>query len=644
MAYRPFLRYLANQFKSQQDVFTEIINLNAILNLPKGTEHFLSDVHGEYDAFNHVLRSGSGSIREKIDDLFKDALTEADKRVLATIIAYPEEKLASIEDSLTTEEELSVFYTATIDRLVDFTRFCATKYTRSKVRKALPESYQYIIEELLYSDKHAQDKKAYYERIIEELIQLKQAQSFVIALSYVIQRLVIDHLHIVGDIYDRGPYPDKIMETLINYHSLDIQWGNHDMLWMAAFAGSKVCLANVVRICARYQNLGILEDAYGINLRPLFLFAEKYYDTHPDFIPKSSGYVTDTDNDEMQRAAKLQRAMAAIQFKLEGQIIKRRPEFNMDTRDLLSRIDYDHTTITIEGKTHPIDLSHFPTVDPTHPLDLTVEEQNLMDDLLKRFQHSPLLKKHMDFLFQKGDLYTIYNGNLLLHGCIPMNENHDYMSVCLEGTSYKGRALMDKYREYVFHAYHNPQKTDDYATDVCWYLWTGEGSTLFGKRAMKTFERYYIEDKTTHIEDKNPYYIWRNSDAFANKIFWDFGLTPEDAHLINGHTPVEEIKGESPIKANGKVIVIDGGFSRAYQKKTGAAGYTLLYNSYGLLIATHKPFESRQKAVDEEIHVLNTRRVVDHVAKRKLVRDTTIGQQLQEQLSDLEALLDEHLI
>lgn len=644
MAYRPFLRYLASQFKSRQDIITEIINLNAILNLPKGTEHFVSDVHGEYDAFNHVLRNGSGSVRGKIDDLFGKQLKEADKQLLATIIAYPEEKLALIEADRKSAEDLNTFYAETIDHLIDFTRFCAIKYTRSKVRKALPDAYQYIIEELLYCDKNIKDKASYYHRIIADLIQLGQGKSFITSLSFVIQRLVIDHLHVVGDIYDRGPYPDKIMEALIHYHSLDIQWGNHDMLWMAAYAGSKVCLANVVRICARYQNLGILEDAYGINLRPLFLFAEKYYDVHPAFVPKSNAYNPEADQDEMSRAAKLQRAMAVIQFKLEGHIINRRPEFKMADRNLLSRIDFKKGEIEIEGKIHPIDLSHFPTVDPDTPLELTKEEAHLMDGLLHRFQNSPLLKKHMDFLFQKGDLYTIYNGNLLLHGCIPMEENRDYMSVTLEGHPFKGRTLMDQYREYVFYAYRHPEETDDYATDVCWYLWTGEGSTLFGKRAMKTFERYYIDDKSTHVEDKNPYYAWRNSEEFANKIFWDFGLIPEDAHLINGHTPVQEIKGESPIKANGKVIVIDGGFSRAYQSKTGVAGYTLLYNSYGLQIATHKPFTSRQEAVKSEIDVLNTRRVVDHVAKRRLVRDTTIGQQLQEQLSDLEALLDEHLI
>ena len=617
------------------DIVTEIINLEAILNLPKGTEHFVSDLHGAYDAFQHILRNASGSIRSKAHDLFDGRLTISDIKQLATLIMYPEEKLQLIQESFQDEADLNDWYRVTICRLIEYLEFAASKYTRSKVRKALPARFVYIIEELLYRSNIGGDKLDYYNAILQSLIALDQADDLITDLSYTIQRLVVDHLHVVGDIYDRDPYPDKIMEALLNYHSVDIQWGNHDMIWMGAFCGSKVCLANVIRICARYNNLSIIEDRYGINLRPLFNYAEKYYHDNPAFRPK--GMID--DELEAAQVAKVQQAISLLQFKLEAAIIQRRPEFKMDHRLVLDRIDFTSHTIVCDGQPYPLSHFHAPTCDPADPTALTEEENQLLDKLIAAFQNSEKLQRHIDFLYQVGSMYLIYNGNLLFHGCIPLTDEGSFASLTLEGVRYSGRALLDRFEQYVRDSYRNLSVGDDYTTDVMWYLWTGPFSSLFGKDEMKTFERYYIEDSATHVEHKNNYYRAREDAHHVARMLSAFGLPAQDSHIINGHTPVKEIKGENPIKAGGKLIVIDGGFSHPYHRQTGINGYTLLYNSYGMLLVTHQKFNSKHDAVCFEEDVHTTTRIVDKVLVRKRVCDTTVGAHLKKQVAALKAQL-----
>ncbi|SDM44783.1 fructose-1,6-bisphosphatase [Sediminibacillus halophilus] len=634
-----YLDLLAQKYNSEEKVVTEIINLEAILNLPKGTEHFVSDLHGEYKAFQHVLRNGSGKVKEKISDLFAKELSEEEITEFATLVYYPEEKLQLIKSNFNSTQELNQWYTEMIERMIKLISYASSKYTRSKLRKALPEQFVYIIEELLYKTDEFTNKKEYYTKIVQEIISLGQADKLIIGLSYTTQRLVVDHLHVVGDIYDRGPEPDKIMETLINYHSVDIQWGNHDVLWLGAFAGSKVCLANIIRICARYNNLGIIEDAYGINLRPLLNLAEKYYDDNTAFRPKKQPEEKLSDYEEWQ-ITKIHQAITMIQFKLESPIIKRRPYFNMSDRLLLDKVDYDKNEVTIQGETHPIENPCFATVNPEHPEELLDEEAEVIDRLLFSVQHSEKLARHMKFLMKKGSLYLKYNSNLLIHGCIPLDEDGNMESMEVEGKSYKGRELFDVFERNLLHAFAHPEETDDLATDMVWYLWTGESSSLFGKRAMTTFERYFIKDKKTHKEQKNPYYHLREQEDICRKILEEFDMDPDQGHIINGHTPVKEIEGENPIKANGKMIVIDGGFSKAYQPTTGIAGYTLLYNSYGMQLVAHKHFNSKEEILQNGMDVLSVKRLVDKELERKKVRETNIGEELLQQVSILNDLLE----
>lgn len=633
-----YLRLLSRNYPTIASTATEIINLEAILNLPKGTEHFLSDLHGEYEAFEQVIRNGSGVVKRKIHDLFGDRLTDAEINGLATLIYYPEQKMDIV---LETEENLDFWYRNTLFQLIELAVHVSSKYTRSKVRKAMPADFEYILQELLHENHHLMDKSLYYQEIITSIITLDRAAEFIGALARLIQRLVVDHLHIVGDVYDRGPYPDKIMDTLMAYHSLDFQWGNHDMLWMGAASGSRVCLANVLRISSRYLNLDIIEDSYGISIRPLALFAEAHYGEDPctAFLPQQYEQAPQSTT-EINQIARMHKAIAVIQFKLEGEIIARHPEFEMEHRLLLNMIDYKAGTVTIKGKTYPLKDAHFPTIDPANPYELTTDEKELIDKLTASFKNCEKLQRHVSFLYSKGSMVLTYNNNLLYHGCIPLNEDGSFMEMTLKGEKYAGRALLNQFEQIAREGYFRPSGTPEkkYALDIVWYLWTGAASSLFGKSEMTTFERYFVADKETHVEQKNAYYRLRNEEETCQKILAEFDLD-SSGHIINGHTPVKEGKGESPIKANGKMLVIDGGFSPAYQKTTGLAGYTLLYNSFGLQLVSHQPFTSTEDAITQETDILSTRQVIETETERKLVRDTDIGKELLQQVDELKCLL-----
>lgn len=635
-----YLHLLAKEYPTIAKTATEIINLEAIMNLPKGTEHFLSDVHGEYSAFEQVLRNGSGVVKRKIRDIFGAELDDAEINSLSTLIYYPEEKMDLIASET---EDLHAWYRTTLFRLIELCQYVASKYTRSKVRKAMPEDFAYILEELLHENYNEDDKKLYYEEILQHIISLGRAEEFISALSRLIQQLVVDHLHIVGDVYDRGPYPDKIMDTLMNYHSLDFQWGNHDILWMGAASGSRVCAANVIRISARYLNLDILEDSYGISLRPLALFADEVYKDDPCkyFQPKNEDN-TDYSNAEITQIARMHKAISIIQFKLEGEVITRRKEFNMEHRLLLQFIDYKKGTIQLKGKTYQLLDTHFPTIDPENPYTLTDGEKDLIEKITSSFKNCRRLQKHVQFLYSKGSMFLTYNGNLLYHGCIPLHEDGTFMEMKLRGEKYAGRALLEQFEILTREAYVRPPGTKEkkYACDIVWYLWTGAISSLFGKSEMTTFERYFVAEKETHKEEKNPYYKLRNDEFICKQILEEFGLDGECGHIINGHTPVKEGKGESPIKASGKMLVIDGGFAKAYHKETSLAGYTLLFNSYGLQLVSHQPFTTKEDAIKNETDILSTRQVIEMEINRKRVRDTDIGAKLSEQAEDLKVLLD----
>ena len=629
-----YLELLYKQHGSKENIISEIINLKAIQNLPKGTEHFVSDLHGEFNAFQHLLRNGSGNVKEKINDVFNNNLTDEEKQSLASLIYYPEQKLKHIEKQIN-----SYWYRQTIDQLITLIKFSASKYTRSKLRKSLPKRFSYIIEELLYQVKSNTDKEEYYNQIISDVLTLKQGNALIIDLCYTIQRLVVDHLHVVGDIYDRGPEPDKIIDSLINYHSVDIQWGNHDIIWIGAAAGSPLCMMTIIRISARYNNLDIIEDIYGINLRPLLTYAEKYYIDNEAFRPKTTPE-TMSSEEELLETTKIHQAAAILQFKLEEQLVTRRPEFNMEHRQLLTKTNYDDLTIDIKGQTHELTNTCFMTVDPSNPAVLTKEEEDIIERLMQNFIHSEKLKRHTDFLVKKGNMYLIYNDNLLIHGCVPLNHDGTLKTFHINNQDYQGKNLLDFFETSLRKAYAHPHEHTDFETDLLWYLWSGENSSLFGKKEMTTFERYFIKDKTTHIEEKNPYYKLREKESTISFILSEFGLYKPDSHLINGHTPVKEIKGETPIKAGGRMLVIDGGFSKPYQKTTGIAGYTLLYNSYGMQLVAHKPFSSIEDVISQNDDIVSVKRIVDRPVERKYVRDTTIGASLQEQINDLRKLLN----
>lgn len=631
-----YLERLAELFPTIAAASTEIINLQAILDLPKGTEHFLTDIHGEYEAFAHVLKNGSGSVKRKIDDVFANTMSSRDKQTLATLIYYPREKMEQIKNE---EPNMDDWYKITLYRLIEISKRAASKYTRSKVRKALPKDFAYVIEELIAEKQEVADKESYYASIISTIIRIGRAEEFIVALCELIQRLVVDHLHIVGDIYDRGPGPHLIMDKLMEYHSLDIQWGNHDVLWMGAAAGQKCCIANVIRICARYGNLDILEDGYGINLLPLATFAWKKYAKDPCECFKLKGGGEEKPQ-ETELNMKMHKAISIIQFKVEGQISREHPEFGFERRNFLHRIDYEKGTVSIDGVEYNLLDDYFPTIDPADPYELSPEEAEIMERLVSAFQNCEKLQKHMRFLLNKGALYKIYNSNLLYHGCVPLDEEGMPKEVKIYGKAYKGRALYDALDSYVRKGFFaiDPKERSE-GRDLMWYIWQGEGSPLFGKDRMATFERYFLSEKELHKEQKNPYYVLLENETVVNRILNEFGLDVENAHIINGHVPVRSKNGENPIKCNGKVLVIDGGFSKAYQKETGIAGYTLIYNSYGLILAAHEPFESTEAAIEKEKDIHSDSVIVKRAVLRKTVGDTDTGASLKERIADLEELL-----
>lgn len=632
-----YLKSLANQYPTVAAAATEIVNLQAILSLPKGTEHFITDIHGEYDQFQHIMKNGSGAIRRKIEDEFGNAISAAEKKAIATLIYYPEQKMEQI---LKTEENMEDWYKVTLYRLICVCKSASSKYTRSKVRKALPTDFAYVIEELLTGRPDVSDQEAYYNEIIHSVISTGRAPELVIAFCNLIRRLVVDHLHVVGDIFDRGPYPNLVMDTLMKHHSVDIQWGNHDISWMGAAAGNRACICNVIRISAKYGNLNLLEDGYGINLVPLARLAMSRYDKDSCACFKLDYREDEYDVRDAMLDEKMHKAIAVMQFKLEGQLIKRHPEFGMDDRLLLDKVDAEKGTVCIGGTAYPLKDVDFPTIDWENPYELSSEEADVMDRLSMAFQNCEKLQRHVRFLFTKGSLYKVYNGNLLYHGCVPMNEDGSFTSVEIYGKKYAGKALYDALENYARKGYYaiDPEEKQK-GLDILWFIWENQNSPVFGKEKMTTFERYFVADKSTHEEPKNPYYRLLEDEEIVNRILKEFGLWGEESHIINGHIPVEAKRGESPIKCNGKLLIIDGGFSKAYQPKTGIAGYTLIYNSYGLVLAAHEPFESVEKAVQEGSDIVSHTILVQHVVKRKTVADTDTGRGLKESIRDLEALL-----
>ncbi len=630
-----YLERLAELYPTIAKASTEIINLQSILNLPKGTEHFITDIHGEYEAFSHVLKNGSGSVKKKIDDVFGHTLSAADKNALATLIYYPKEKMDLVARK---EKHMDDWYRITLYRLIEICKTVASKYTRSKVRKALPKDFAYVIEELITEKSEVLDKEAYYNAIVDTIIHIGRAEEFIVALSELIQRMVIDHLHILGDIYDRGPGPERIMDKLMTYHSLDIQWGNHDILWMGAAAGQMACIATVLRICARYGNLDILEDGYGINMLPLATLALQTYKDDPCTVFKIKGE-PNYNRAEDELNMKMHKAISIIQFKLEGQLIARRRSFGMDNRRLLDKIDYEEGTITLDGVTYQLLDRNFPTIDPKNPYKLTEAERDVMIRLQAAFEQCEKLQQHMSLLLNKGSLYKVFNNNLLYHGCLPMDEAGKFLRVNVYGKNYSGKGLYDVLETYVRKAFFAIDETErEKGRDILWFIWSSPCSPLFGKDKMATFERYFLAESATHKERKNPYYSMLNEEKVMNRILREFGLG-ENAHIVNGHVPVLQSSGESPVKCGGKVLVIDGGFSKAYQAKTGIAGYTLIYNSYGMMLVAHKPFTSAEEAIANETDIHSERIMVEMAPHRMHVGDTDNGKALKERIAELTQLL-----
>lgn len=607
-----YLDLLAEKYPNSRAVFTEIINLKAILNLPKGTEHFMSDLHGEYEAFNHILNNCSGVVREKVRMV--SHLAPAEQAELCTLIYYPREKLARLRSQKRITPE---WYKATLGQLIELAKFLSSKYTRSKVRKAIPQEYSYIIDELLHAQPDEDNNRAvYHAKILDTILETGSADDFICSLAALIKRLAVDRLHIVGDIFDRGAHADRILDILMKYHSLDFEWGNHDILWMGAAAGSLACTANVLRNNINYGNLEILESGYGIPLRPLALFAQKTYRTEDGFSP-------------------LQKAIAVILFKLEGQIILRHPEYDMDDRLLLDKIDLKAACARIGGQTFALKTTDFPTLDPADPYHLSPEEDAIITGLQFNFSHSERLCRQIGFLYANGSMYRCFNQNLLFHGCIPLEENGNFTAVECEGKNYQGKAYMDYADRTARRAWREHDQND---LDFMWYLWCGKNSPLSG-RTVKTFERTYFSDASSQVEPKDPYYTLCGSEQTVQMILHEFGLFSDRSHVINGHTPVLVSKGEKPVKANGKLIVIDGGFCKAYQPTTGIAGYTLIFNSHGLRIKAHRPFQSLEKALEENADIESDSMEFETEHKRVMVENTDTGCQIKADLHDLEALL-----
>lgn len=635
-----YLNLLSQSFPTIAAASTEIINLEAILNLPKGTEHFLADIHGESEAFQHILKNASGNIKRKVNDLFGNSIRETEIKEMCSLIYYPEQKLELIKAS---EQDIVDWYHITIHQLVKVCRDVSSKYTRSKVRKSLPADFAYIIEELLHERIDDTNKTAYVNVIVDTIISTGRADDFIVALARVIQRLAIDQLHILGDIYDRGPGAHIIMDEMMKYHSWDIQWGNHDILWMGACAGNDACICNVLRLSLRYANLATLEDGYGINLVPLATFAMETYknDDCLEFMPK---LLKDNDMDQKNRylIAQMHKAISVIQFKKEAEIFKRRKEWQMEDRCLLEHIDYQKGTCRIQGKEYDMRSCHFPTIDPTNPNKLTEEEETLMCKLHHSFAVSEKLHKHIRALLSHGCMYAIYNSNLLYHASIPLNDDGSLKEVELyQGERYSGRALMQQIGQTIRAAFENDTEKEEkkFAIDYFLYLWCGKDSPLFDKSKMATFERYFLNDKETFKEEKGNYYKLRDDETVCDRILDAFGVKGENRHIINGHVPVHASSGENPIKANGKLMVIDGGFSEAYHKETGIAGYTLVYHSRGFQLVQHEPFTSARDAIEKCTDIKSTTQIVEMSAHRMLVADTDMGEELRSQIVDLKELL-----
>lgn len=635
-----YLKLLARDFPTISKVTTEIINLEAILHLPKSTEHFLADLHGENEAFQHVLRNASGNIKRKVNELFGNTLREQEKKDLCTLIYYPEQKLELVKQN---DKNLADYYQTTLNQLITVCRNVSSKYTRSKVRKSLPEEFAYIIEELLHESTEDHNKQAYFNVIIQTIIGTRRADHFIIAICYLIQRLAIDRLHILGDIYDRGPGAHLIMDTLCNYHHLDIQWGNHDILWMGAAAGNETCIASVLRLSLRYANTQTLEEGYGINMVPLATFAmETYKDgTNTPFIPKIENEADAHNEKTIRLITQMHKAMAIIQFKLEGQLYGAHPEWGMNDRRLLEHINHEDGTICLYGKTHPLLENDFPTIDPKDPYKLTHEEAELMERLKHSFLISDRLQRHVNCLLYHGSMYGIYNSNLLFHASVPVNEDGSLREVLVGNVKAKGQALMERIDQMVRTAFDTEADADErsQARDYFWYLWCGPDSPLFDKSKMSTFERYFIADKKTHNEKKGWYYTLRDNPDVCDHIMDEFGVKGQHRHIINGHVPVRVGKGENPIKAGGKLMVIDGGFAKAYHDTTGIAGYTLVYHSRGFQLVQHEPFSSTEEAILNGTDIRSTTQIVELTGHRAMVADTDIGRELREQIVDLEKLL-----
>lgn len=637
-----YLNLLSQQYPTAKAASREIIHLQAMQKLPKVTEHFMSDIHGEYESFLHILKNASGVIKDKITLIYGRTLSEHDRQILATLIYYPEQKLELIKAEI---EEIDDWYRITLYRLIEICRVIASKYTRMKVRSYLPETFGSTIDELIHADTdYGSDKSSYYNETISSIVELGQADAFIVDISTLIQTLAVGALHIIGDIFDRGPRADIILDTLINYHSVDIQWGNHDVEWMGAAAGSLACIANVISISTKYSNFDCLEDGYGINMRPLTVFALETYGGDPceRFMLRNPNQVRISRHDE-DVWAKIHKAISVIEFKLEGQLILRHPEFEMNNHLMLDKINFAEGTITLEGKTYELLDTNFPTIDPKNPFELTAEEKELMELLQNSFLRSEKLQKHVNFLYEKGSIYRLYNNNLLYHGCIPMNSDGTFREVTLAGKRVKGKSLMDLADKLARDGYFGKKgsKTKEYGEDFLWFLWCGCFSPLYGKNKMTTFERYFIEDESTWAEIKDDYYTLSEKPEICDMILEEFGIDANSfSHIINGHVPVKIKKGESPIKADGKLLVIDGGLSRAYQKVTGLAGYTLLFNSHGLLLSAHDAFMSAESAIQKEKDIYSTLDVIDLAPKRLLIEDTDAGRIQAKKIQDLKALVE----
>src|SRR5574337_554486 len=637
MSDNKYLALLAEKYETIDKVKSELVNLEAILNLPKGTELYISDIHAEYKAFNHIIRTGAGNIKEKIDEIFPDENAQ-EMEHLAMLIAYPTDMM---QGKATDSAEANLWSAVTINRLLKLLRHLGTKYSRSKVRKAIDEDFRYFTEELMLSvDANQTEKKDYYQQIIKRLIELDQDEKFIRSLCITIQELTVDHLHVVGDVFDRGAGADKVMDRLIQFHNVDFQWGNHDVLWMGAYAGNMASLATLLRIAVKYNYLYELETAYSLNLRPLFLFAEEHYELNSAFKPTARPDDDLLGVENQARLTKVHQALTVIQFKLEGQIIARRPEFEMGERNLLEKIDYKHKTINLNDKDYPLENTCFQTVSQYHPNELTESEAYVMAAILSSLQKSEKFQRHMQFLVEKGSAYIVYNRHLLYHGCIPLKKDGTFLSMKIEEASYSGRALLDQFDAHIRRGIHYPDIRDDYSTDLMWYAWAGKCSPLFGRSSMTTFERYFIADKKTHQEGDNAYFTYREDPKMMTKILAEFGLTDPQSVVINGHTPVKVGDGESPIKAAGKLMVIDGGMSKAYQKTTGIAGYSLLNDSYGFKIVTHAPFTSIADILAKGKGNESLKYFLEEKPKRRMIKDTTIGDRLRASITDLNALLD----